>query len=517
MEQTAKTKTIKIVCIVLAAIVVATAIATGLFVYFNSNTYRFRMSDFVGEYVSQSKLPSVDCPLMFSFADMASPEDGGNYYCRVKDGNPVIEYAKNITEESCQREEIDNLDVEIEKVVKKYAYWFNETCQISEDKLTFGKFGEFVMAEDEIQDHFDEKNDTSPLRVWTVVADDGTQFVCALTAPSDKSSNYDSDKATIAIESENISVTMTDGNTRLIKLFVDLVRKNDDFVVEPTDEKHILKALQPKSYYILPEGDMTLYLREKDPCECAFDVSDDNVDVLIDDILQSKVDGKFVLDIKSFKIYKITLHNKGEQVAVGKITSEYINVLGGSHTIRAGESKIYKLELQGGIHLLATQNDNIKFVERYSADMSVIDFDINKSEYVINSVGAQCYYVMLSNDSETDQEFTLIERTSTELMGSSQIVIEENQNSVLCRIVGTLDGDYNLELDFGDLQSIPSIKLYRSDGNNKAYYVTQSGTKLKYQFSLTSGEEVLVIMKRSSSTSGEIVVSCRFSHIVHVD
>ena len=507
MEQSAKTKTIKIVGIVLAAIVVATALATGLFVYFNSNTYRFRMSDFVGEYVSQSKLPSVDCPLMFSFADMASPEDGGNYYCRVKDGNPVVEYAKNITEESCQREEIDNLDVEIEKVVKKYAYWFDEICQVSEDKLTFGKFGEFVMAEDEIQDHFDEKNDTSPLRVWTVVADDGTQFVCALTAPSDKSSNYDSDKATIAIESESISVATSDGNTRHIKLFVDLVRKNNDFVVEPTDEKHILKALQPKSYYILPEGDMTLYLREKDPCECAFDVSDDNVDVLIDDILQSKVDGKFVLDIKSFKIYKITLRNKGEQVAVGRITSEYINVLGGSHTIRAMEGKVYKLELQSGFHLLTTQNDNIKIVKIYSADMSVIDHDINKSEYMIYSSDAECYYVMLSNDSETDQEFTLIERRPTELMGSSQVVIEENQNSVLCRIVGTLDGDYNLELDFGDLQRIPSIKLYRSDGNNKAYYVTKKGTQLKYQFSLTKGEEVFVIFERGSDMVGTITIA----------
>lgn len=507
MEQTAKTKTIKIVCIVLAAIVVATAIAAGMFVYFNSNTYRFRMSDFVGEYVSQSKLPSVDCPLLFSFVDMTNPDDDGNYCCRVKDGNPVIEYAKNITEENCQREEIDSLDVEIEKVVKKYAYWFNETCQVSEDKLTFGNFGEFVMAEDEIQDHFDEKNDTSPLRVWTAIADDGVRFICSLNAPVDKSKNYDRDKATIAIESKNILVTTSDGNTRLIKLFVDLIRKEDNFVVEPTDEKNILNALQPKSYYILPDGYMTFYMREKEPSECAFDVSGDNIDVWIDDILQSKIDGKFVLDIKSFKLYKITLHNKGEQVAVGKITSEYVNVLGGSHTIRAMESKVYKLELQGGFHLLTTQNDNIKIVKIYSADMSVIDHDINKSEYMIYSSDAECYYVILSNDSETDQEFTLIERRPTELMGSSQVVIEESQNFVLCRIVGTLDGDYNFELDFGELQRIPSIKLYRSDGNNKAYYVTKTGTQLKYQFSLANGEEVFVIFQRGSDMVGTITIA----------
>ena len=55
MEQTAKTKTIKIVCIVLAAVIVATALAAGLFVYFNSNLYRFRMSVFTGEYLNVEK------------------------------------------------------------------------------------------------------------------------------------------------------------------------------------------------------------------------------------------------------------------------------------------------------------------------------------------------------------------------------------------------------------------------------------------------------------------------------
>ena len=126
---------------------------------------------------------------------------------------------------------------------------------------------------------------------------------------------------------------------------------------------------------------------------------------------------------------------------------------------------------------------------------------------MIYSSDAECYYVILSNDSETDQEFTLIERRPTELMGSSQVVIEESQNFVLCRIVGTLDGDYNFELDFGDLQRIPSIKLYRSDGNNKAYYVTKTGTQLKYQFSLAKGEEVFVIFQRGSDMVGTITIA----------
>ena len=72
MEQTAKTKTIKIVCIVLAAVIVSTAVAAGLFVYFNSNAFRFRMSVFRGEYVPAYKIGSFDpTTIRFPYEDQS--------------------------------------------------------------------------------------------------------------------------------------------------------------------------------------------------------------------------------------------------------------------------------------------------------------------------------------------------------------------------------------------------------------------------------------------------------------
>ena len=55
MEQTAKTKTIKIVCIVLAIAIVVAGIITGIVAFFNSNTFRFRMSAFTGDYLNVEK------------------------------------------------------------------------------------------------------------------------------------------------------------------------------------------------------------------------------------------------------------------------------------------------------------------------------------------------------------------------------------------------------------------------------------------------------------------------------
>ena len=94
MEQTAKTKTIKIVCIVLAAVIASTALAAGLFVYFNSNVYRFRMSVFTGEYNNSNQQHLDEAALYFYVqnADEQYNKYTTQYWCRFDGENAIISY-----------------------------------------------------------------------------------------------------------------------------------------------------------------------------------------------------------------------------------------------------------------------------------------------------------------------------------------------------------------------------------------------------------------------------------------
>ena len=130
MEQTAKTKTIKIVCIVLAAIVVATAIAAVLIVYFNSNAYRFRMSVFVGEYLNVEK------------------ETGravGTFTLKDKNGNKLYSSIPTYYDESLRLLDhdlktefpLDKIDPKVVNELEHYAKMFAGNCIANKDNFTF--------------------------------------------------------------------------------------------------------------------------------------------------------------------------------------------------------------------------------------------------------------------------------------------------------------------------------------------------------------------------------------------
>ena len=130
MEQSAKTKTIKIVCIVLAAVIVATALAAGLFVYFNSNVYRFRMSVFTGEYLNVEK---------------ETGREVGTFSLKDKNGNELYSNVATYYDESLLLLDHDlKTELPLDKIAPKivgelehYAKMFAGKCIVNKDNFIF--------------------------------------------------------------------------------------------------------------------------------------------------------------------------------------------------------------------------------------------------------------------------------------------------------------------------------------------------------------------------------------------
>lgn len=223
MEQSAKTNTIKIVCIVVAAVIFATALATGLFVYFNSNAYRFRMSAFTGEYVSAYKLGSPDLILFnIKYEDKSFDSGYGGHYCVIEDGKAVIK--KYVTNEAGKLEAIEDtsLDKNISELVKKYAYAFDEVCTVYNDKIVFGNICEMKITENKYYKLGKYDWQDSPERFISAIDANNNQFNFSFAT----SFYYKKDKAIIAIKkgfqliSNEIEVKTTDGETKKITIKV---------------------------------------------------------------------------------------------------------------------------------------------------------------------------------------------------------------------------------------------------------------------------------------------------------
>ena len=143
MEQTSNKKWIKIVCIVLACLLVV-GLAIGAFVFFNSNYYRFRMSAFEGEYFNRvshlDERPEDSIRFVLSMTD-----NGENIQinrlvgCRV-DGENVefVNYKGNykydVIDESA-------FDPTVAETVKRYAQIFAGSCNVYKDRIEFLQSG----------------------------------------------------------------------------------------------------------------------------------------------------------------------------------------------------------------------------------------------------------------------------------------------------------------------------------------------------------------------------------------
>ena len=223
MEQSAKTKTIKIVCIVLAIAIVVAGIITGIVAFFNSNFYRFRMSVFRGEYVSAYKLGSPDfISFDIKYEDKSFDSGYGGHYCVIEDGKAVIK--KYVTNEAGRLEAIEDtsLDKNISELVKKYAYAFDEVCTVYNDKIVFGKICEMKITENKYYKFGKHDWQNSPERFISAIDANNNQFNFSFTT-----SFYDKKyKATILIKkgfqliSNEIEVKTTDSETKKIKIKV---------------------------------------------------------------------------------------------------------------------------------------------------------------------------------------------------------------------------------------------------------------------------------------------------------
>ena len=138
MEQTAKTKTIKILCIVLAIAIVVAGIITGLVAFFNGNFYRFRMSAFTGEYIQSESIKRLDWVITFYFW-----ESHEEYSYSL----PLYCFAHNETGEIKlyqlarfdKKVELNTIpfDENIYQRALNYALAFEQECTVKHNKILF--------------------------------------------------------------------------------------------------------------------------------------------------------------------------------------------------------------------------------------------------------------------------------------------------------------------------------------------------------------------------------------------
>ena len=228
MEQTAKTKTIKIVCIVLAAVIVAAALATGLFVYFNSNTFRFRMSVFTGEYYNSNQQRSDEAALYFYVRNADEPytEYTTQYWCRVDGENAIISYyTMGIGLVDVDDEVIGE---ETSATIKKLACSFNNGCVVDDNFITFGSTEKMNITQNKYYG-FEERNyPVEPERTITVADPQNNEFECSFITSfivwRDKRISVKDTK--FKLKSKDIEVTEKDGTVKKIRVFAEFIKKD---------------------------------------------------------------------------------------------------------------------------------------------------------------------------------------------------------------------------------------------------------------------------------------------------
>ena len=148
MEQTAKTKTIKILCIVLAIAIVVAGIITGLVAFFNGNFYRFRMSAFTGEYLPSESINLETDIVRFRFWE--NPGEFSNdlpLYCF--DHNETGEIKLYPLARFDKKVELNTIpfDENIYQRALNYALAFEKECTVKNNKILFANGLEVKITE----------------------------------------------------------------------------------------------------------------------------------------------------------------------------------------------------------------------------------------------------------------------------------------------------------------------------------------------------------------------------------
>ena len=137
MEQTAKTKATKIVCIVLAIAIVVAGIITGIVAFFNSNFYRFRMSAFTGEYIPSESIKRTDRITTFYFWESHEEySDNIPFYCFAHNEEGKLQLYQSNRGKLVELSDIP-FDENIYQIALYYAVAFEQECTVQNDKIIF--------------------------------------------------------------------------------------------------------------------------------------------------------------------------------------------------------------------------------------------------------------------------------------------------------------------------------------------------------------------------------------------
>lgn len=269
---------------------------------------------------------------------------------------------------------------------------------------------------------------------------------------------------------------------------------NFTFDISP-QETHTLNVMQEHDYYMLPNGTMKFAVNPEFGGEYIFDVSNNDVELLLDGVVQPKSNGKYTVNLQGNKQQIITLRNNGTKIAIGKITSDCAEIFG-SHTIGAGQSKVYKLSGSNKHYILATQNPNVQFTILFDKNMSATNVFSNATECQAFTYGKDCY-VSVKNMSSTQQTINVIAREAETMSTSGKtLTAETGQKYLKFSFKASTAGNYTFKFDYDENGETFGARVYNATFDRRTYTVRTSDTFETYKVALSANETVNIVIER---------------------
>jgi len=212
MEQTSNKKWIKIVCIVLACLLVV-GLAIGAFVFFNSNYYRFRMSAFEGMYINYAEI-RPHTVMNFSLTKIGEKE---TKYKAIFDSEHINTiYVDTSLDEPSNIVTVADFDANVFSKIEKFTKLFSNKIYIEKEGFTaVGWERSISIVENSYISYGEEESDKQPKRRVVIYdKENAIRLNCILTqcyrSPEDSSIVYGRDKS-IRFYTDDIDIVGTDG------------------------------------------------------------------------------------------------------------------------------------------------------------------------------------------------------------------------------------------------------------------------------------------------------------------
>lgn len=272
-------------------------------------------------------------------------------------------------------------------------------------------------------------------------------------------------------------------------------------------ETHTLNVIQEHNYYMLPNGTMKFAVNPEFGGEYIFDVANNDVGLLLDGVVQPKNNGKYTVNLQSNKQQIITLRNNGTKIAIGKITSDCAEIFG-SHTIGAGQSKVYKLRGSNRHYILATQNPNVQFTKLFDKNMSATNVFSNATECQAFTYGKDCY-VSVKNTSSAPQTINVVAREAETMSTSGKtLTAEAGQKYLKFSFKASTAGNYTFKFNYDENGETFEARAYTASFDRRTYTVRTSDTFETYKVALSANETVNIVIERYTNLDKAWSSSC---------